>query len=314
MNFQGTIVFIDGEFKRYEDVHLGLMNHAFLYGTGCFEAMRGYRSLDGQELRILAAREHFERLMNSAKILRMNVQFTVAELVDAVSALVERNGYREDIYIRATLFKSGEQLGVRLHDLQDSLALVAIPYSGYYGAANRLHAGVSSWKRVDDNAAPARAKITGSYINSALAKTGAVDAGFDEAITLTDSGHVAEASVANIFLRRGRVLATPSINDNILEGITRRIVLELLRDDESLEVVERSIDRSELYIADEVFITGTAVGVTPICTIDHRPVGNGSIGPITTRLQQIFDGDLRGESPIIERYLAHVSIGGIVSR
>lgn len=306
MSYNGTVVFVDGEFRNYEDVNIGLMNHAFLYGTSCFEAMRGYACKD--EVRVLGAPAHFDRLAHSARILRMSLNFSTRELTDAVLALIQRNQYTRDIYIRATLFKSSEQLGVRLHDVADSIAIVAIPFDGYYATSGALRAGVSSWKRVEDNAAPARAKIGGIYINSALAKSEAAANGFDEGITLTEDGHVAEASAANIFIRRGNTLLTPSVTDNILEGITRRIVIDLVRAQGEYTVVERSIDRSELYIADEIFITGTAVGISAIGSIDHRPVGDGTPGVLTKMLQHVFGPDLRAEIPILLPYLDSIEV------
>jgi branched-chain amino acid aminotransferase len=281
-------VFFDGEYKRYKDVHLGLMTHALHYGTGCFEGIRAYWNGNQEQLFALLVRPHFKRLRNSAKILQIELPFTEDEMVEATVEILRRNGYREDVYVRPLAFKSAEEIGVRLHNLRSSFAIYTAPFGAYVDVEKGIRCMVSSWRRIDDNAAPARAKVTGIYVNSALAKTEANQNGFEEAIVLTQEGHVSEGSAENIFIIRDGVLVTPPASENILEGVTRNVIMELASQDLGLKVVERSIDRSELYVADEVFLCGTGAQVSPVLEIDRRIIGDGDMGPITRELQKIY--------------------------
>jgi branched-chain amino acid aminotransferase len=281
-------VFFNGEYKQYKDVHLGLMTHALHYGTGCFEGIRAYWNPNQDQLFAILVKPHFKRLRNSAKILQIELPFTDDEMVEATVEILRRNGYREDVYIRPLAFKSAEEIGVRLHNLKSSFAIYTAPFGAYVDVEKGIRCMVSSWRRVDDNAAPARAKVTGIYVNSALAKTEANQNGFEEAIVLTQEGHVSEGSAENIFIVRDATLITPPASDNILEGVTRNVIMELATEDLGLKVVERSIDRSELYVADEVFLCGTGAQVSPVLEIDRRLIGDGNMGPITRELQKIY--------------------------
>src|SRR4030081_3963869 len=244
-------VSLDGEVKRYADAHLGLMPHALHYGTGVFEGIRGYWSAEHEQLFLLKLREHYRRMQNSVKVLKLKIPISLDELCTTSIELIKRNNFRQDVYIRPLAFKSSEEIGVRLHNLKDSFAIYVTPFGNYVEVDGGIRCMVSSWRRIDDNAAPARAKITGIYVNSALAKTEAQENGFDEAIMLTHEGHVSEGSAENIFLLRDGRVYTPPTSDNILEGLTRLAVMELLSKELDIEVVERCIDRSELYVADE---------------------------------------------------------------
>jgi branched-chain amino acid aminotransferase len=281
-------VYFDGEFKQYKDVHLGLMTHALHYGTGCFEGIRGYWSETQRQMFLVLVEPHFRRLQQSAKIVRIELKYGIQEMTEATLEILRRNRFQEDVYIRPLAFKSSEEIGVRLHNLDDSFAIYTAPFGAYVDVENGIRCMVSSWRRVDDNAAPARAKITGIYINSALAKTEAMDNGFDEAIVLTHDGHVSEGSAENIFVVREDTLITPPESDNILEGVTRKVLMKLAREDLGLPVVERSLDRSELYVADEVFLCGTGAQVSPVIDIDRRIVGDGAVGPVTKALQDLY--------------------------
>jgi branched-chain amino acid aminotransferase len=281
-------VFIDGEFKQYKDVHLGLMTHALHYGTGCFEGIRAYWNPNQEQLFAIMVKPHFVRLRQSAKILQIEIPYTDEEMADATVEILRRNGYREDVYIRPLAFKSSEEIGVRLHNLKESFAIYTAPFGAYVDVDRGIRCMVSSWRRIDDNAAPARAKVTGIYVNSALAKTEANQNGFDEAIVLTQEGHVSEGSAENLFIIRDGVLITPPPSDNILEGVTRKVIMELASADLDLKVVERSIDRSELYVADEVFLCGTGAQVAAVLEIDRRTIGDGEMGPITRELQKLY--------------------------
>jgi len=299
-------VYLDGEVKRYADAKVGLMTHALQYGTGVFEGIRGYWSPEHEQLFVLKLREHFRRMQNSVKVLKLKIPMNLDELCQTSVELIRRNNFRQDVYIRPFAFKSSEEIGVRLHNLKESFAIYVTPFGNYVEVDGGIRCMVSSWRRIDDNAAPARAKITGIYVNSALAKTEAMENGFDEAIMLTHDGHVCEGSAENIFLLRDGKVFTPPTNDNILEGLTRLAVIELLRKELDMEVVERSIDRSELYVADEILLCGTGAQISPVIDVDHRPIGDGQVGPMVSRLQKLYFDIVRGRSNKYRSWLTPV--------
>jgi branched-chain amino acid aminotransferase len=296
-------VYTEGEFKAYGDAKVGLLTHGLQYGTGCFEGIRGFWVPQERELFLLQLAEHYERLAISAKILLMKLPHSVDELVAITAELVARNRFETDIYIRPCIFKAAEDIGVRLHNVADQFAIVPVPFTRYLDGSEGLKAGVSSWRRADDSSAPPRAKITGLYVNSALAKSEAIANGFDEAIMLSHDGHLAEGSAENIFLIKRGVLYTPDPSQNVLEGCTRRSIIEIAQDEFDLKVVERSIDRSELYGAEEVFFTGTAAGLIHVSSIDHRIVGDGRMGPITRKLGEFYAHAVRGDELAYTRWL-----------
>ncbi|MBC7248891.1 MAG: branched-chain amino acid transaminase [Anaerolineae bacterium] len=289
--------FFKGQFVPIEEAKVSIMTHALNYGTGCFEGIRAYWNEEAEQLYVFRMKEHYQRLLHSARILHIALPYTVGQLGDLTVELLRREGYRQDAYIRPLAYKCSEGIGVRLHDLEDDLAIFAVPFGRYIEREEGARAGVSSWRRVDDNAAPARAKITGAYINSALAKTDAVLNGYDEAIVLTQDGHVSEGSAENLFLVKDGRLITPAVTENILEGITRATLIELAREELHLETIERRIDRSELYTADEAFFCGTGVQIAAIVEIDHRPVGDGRMGPVVKRLRALYFDVVHGRVP-----------------
>ena len=295
--------FLNGGYVRIRDAKISVLTHAFNYGTGVFEGIRAYWNAEADQLYVLHLREHYARLHRSCRIMRIDLPYTVDELAGITVEILRRCGYREDAYIRPIAFKSSELIGVRLHDLESAFTVFAVPFGNYIDVEHGISCAVSSWRRVDDNAIPARGKITGAYVNAALAKTEAMEAGFDEAIVLTDDGHVSEASAANLFIVRNGTLVTPPATDNILEGIVRGSVIGIAGD-EGLPVEVRRVDRTELYVADEVFLCGTGVQVSPVTSIDHRPVGGGQIGPIAERLSRLYFDAVRGKS---ERYRSWVT-------
>ncbi len=292
-------VYFQGEMRRYRDCHLGPMTHALHYGTGCFEGIRAYWNDSQQQLYLFRVQEHYERLRQSTRILKIALPLGTDELTAVTADLLGRNQFRSDVYIRPLAYKSTEDIGVRLHNLEDAFLIYAQPFGNYIEAARGARCMVSSWRRVDDNTAPARAKITGTYVNSALAKTEAYENGFDEAIVLGQDGHVCEGSAENLFMVRKGTLITPPVYDNILEGITRATVMQLWAEDLGLPVLERSIDRTELYVADEVLLCGTGAQLSPVIEIDHRPVGDGEIGPYSRQLQRLYSQLVRGQ---VEKY------------
>jgi branched-chain amino acid aminotransferase len=270
------------------DAKIGIMTHGFNYGTGVFEGIRGNWNADEETIYLFRIDDHIRRLRESAKIIRLAIAQSNDELFDLICEVVARSGIREDQYIRPLAYKSSEVLGVRLHDLEDDLLIFVAPFGPYLDIEKPIRCQTSSWRRVDDTSIPARAKLTGIYINSALAKTEAIDNGYDEAIMLNNDGHIAEGSGENIVVVRNGRLLTPPKSDNVLEGITLQTVIQLAREELGIETEERTIDRSELYIADEVFLTGTAAHVTAVAEVDNRMIGDGNTGPITKQLQNIY--------------------------
>lgn len=289
--------FFQGRIVPYSEAKVGVMTHALNYGTGCFGGIRGYWNEEEEQLFIFRPHDHFHRFLQSAKLLSMELGHNEEQLTQILLELVRTEGYRQDCYIRPLAYKDDEMIGVTLNNLHDAFTMFAIPFGRYVENDNGAHVTISSWRRVDDNAIPARGKITGAYINSAFVKTDAVRSGFDEAIVLTRDGHVSEGSAENIFMVRDGVIYTPPVKDNILEGITRRTLMTLAREEMGLTVVERSIDRTELFIADEVWLCGTGVQIAVVTRIDHRPVGAGVVGPIMTELRDLFFRVVRGRLP-----------------
>jgi branched-chain amino acid aminotransferase len=297
-----TIVYFHNQYMELRDANVSILTHALHYGTGVFEGIRGYWDEPQQELFLMRPLDHFLRWKRNCGILRIAVPETPEMLCEIAAHLIPRNQFRTNIYIRPIAFKSAERVGIYPDD-QSALAIIPLPFGDYLPSQDGLHAGVSSWRRVEDNAIPGRAKICGAYVNSVLATDDARRSGFDEAIFLTEDGHVAEGASCNIFMVRNGKLITPSPSDNILEGITRDSVIELARRELNLTVVERSIDRSELYVCDELFFTGTAAEVAPIVAVDHRPVGAGVVGEIAGRLRRLYCDATRGRLPQYRKWL-----------
>lgn len=275
-------------------------------GIGVFEGIRGYWNEEKKEIYLFRLKEHFERQNNSAKITYIHIPYTVEELCKIAAEVVRRNHFREDVHMRPLAYKSSEQITSKslvLTSLEDGYAISVNPMGRYLDVKKGIRCCVSSWRRVDDNGAPARAKITGIYINSALAKTEAVENGYDECIFLNSEGKVAEGSAENLFLMINGQLVTPSTNQSILEGITRRTIIELVKQEWGMDVVERAIERTELYTADECFLTGSGAEVTPVVSVDSRPIGNGGVGAFTSKLQQLYHDVVRGRVPKYHHWL-----------
>ena len=278
----------DGEVVPYQSASFGFLTHALNYGTGFFAGIRGYWNAEEGQLFVFRPEDHFRRFCDSGRLLRMELRFTPADLTRGLLDLLRAEGYRENVYIRPVAFYGDQSIGVRLHNLTPVVGMAAVPFGSYLGKEDGIHVAVSSWTRVSDNVIPARGKLAGSYVNSALAKTDAVLAGFDEALLLNDQGHVCEGSVENVFVVRNGAVATPPVTDDVLEGFTRATVMQLLSGDLGQTVVERSIDRTELYLADEVFLCGTGAEISPVTRVDHRPIGSGRIGPIAAAVRERY--------------------------
>lgn len=291
-----TQAFFEGQFVPFEQAKISVMTHAFNYGTAVFEGIRGYWNDAHQQLYVFRLHEHSERLLRSGHLLRMQIPYTAADIDSLIVELLRREGYRTNVYIRPLIYKADEIIGVRLHDLHDQLTIFATPFGRYIEKEEGASLCVSSWRRNDDNALPPRGKVAGGYVNSALIKTDAQLKGFDDAVVLNQDGHVSEGSAQNFFMVRDGKLITTPITANILEGITRSTVLELARNELGLQTQEREIDRSELYLAEEVFLCGTGVQIAAVASIDHYAIGTGRIGPITRQLRDLYFRVVNGEA------------------
>lgn len=298
--------FFRKQFMPLSEAKIGILTHALHYGTACFEGIRGNWDSQQERFCLFRLRDHYKRLLNGCRLLRMSIPYSLDELCQLTEELVIRSGYQEDVYIRPVAYKSSEALGVRLHNLEDDFFIIVTTLPPYLDTQNGVRCCTSSWRRVDDTMIPPRGKICGIYVNSALAKTEAWENGFDEAILLTHEGHVSEGSGENIFLVLDGKLVTPSSTDDILLGITRDTVITLAKNELGIDTIERQVHRSELYLAEECFFTGTAANIAPILEIDHRPVGQGRIGRITSELQRIFARVILGRDPKYAHWYALV--------
>ena len=286
-------VFMNGEYVEADKAVLPVRTHAFLYGTSVFEGIRAYYNKEENQMYAFRVREHYERLLKSAKVMWMKTPYSLEKYCKITKDLLRKNEYRTDVYIRPTLYKSSIKVGPTLTDNEDSFLIFTTPFGDYFDADAGLKLCVSSWRRTSDNAIPPRAKVSGAYANSALIKTDAHEAGFDDAVVLSESGQVTEGSAMNIFLVINGVLTTTTTTDDILVGVTRNTVIELARE-LGIPVRERAIDRTELYLADEVFCCGTGAQIVPVESIDHRLVGDGKIGKITKQIQSLYYDVVKG--------------------
>lgn len=298
MSTNNRFAFFEGEIVPIEQAKISIMTNALNYGTGCFEGIRAYWKSETQQLLVFHLRAHMERLKRSCHILMMDLPYSTDELCQITLDLLRHEGFRTNTYIRPLVYKSESRIAVQMNDMADSFALFALPFGQYIAGAS-ARVCISTWRRIEDNIMPARAKPTGAYLNTALAKTEALLNGYDEAIVLSDDGQVSEASSANLFIVRNGTLITPPMSSDILEGITRQLVIDLAQTELNAPIVERAIDRTELYVADEVFFCGTGVEIKPVIEIDRRPVGDGQIGPISGRLVRLYDDVVHSR---IDRY------------
>lgn len=299
-------VFFEKQFMPLENAKVGVLTHALHYGTACFEGIRGNWNSEQNRICLFRIQDHYKRMLNGCRLLKMKLPYAVDDLCQLTIELLNKGSFREDVYIRPLAYKSSQAIGVRLHGLEDALLIVATTLGSYLGK-DRVRCCTSSWRRVDDTMIPARGKISGIYVNSALAKTEAEENGFDEAILLSNDGHVSEGSGENIFIVINGTLITPPSTDNILLGITRNTVIELAKNELGIDTIERSLDRSELYFADECFFTGTATHIAPIIEIDNRIIDAGDIGKITGDLQKLYKKVITGSNPKYDKWYTFVS-------
>lgn len=305
-----SIAYFGEKFIPLREANINIMTHAFQYGTGVFEGIRGYWNPEENQMYIFRMKEHYERLHNSCKLIRLELQKSVEELCEITVELMKKNKPSCDMYIRPNVYKAGLVIGPVLINKNgmnpSALSITTLPMGDYVDISKGLHVCVSSWSRVEDNALPARGKIQGSYVNSALSKTDALLGGYDDAIVLSSDGHVSEGSAMNLFIVRDGKLITSGVSSNILEGITRATIVELAKNEFGIETVERQIDRTELYVADEAFFCGTGAQVSPITKIDHRDVGAGKIGPISKKLQDLYFDVVKGKKAKYKSWCAPV--------
>ena len=299
------VAYFEGEYVALGDAKVSVMTHAFMYGTAVFEGIRAYWNEDQGVLYGLKLREHMERIRRNAGMLLMTDLPPIDELVRIVVETIRRNDFRQDAYVRPCFYKSGLSVGVRLHNLPHELVVLAVPFGNYIDVDKGVRIMTSTWRRNADDALPARGKIVGGYVNMAFQKSEAELNGFDEALVLTPDGHASEASAANMFVVRDGVLLTPPVSDDILEGVTRRAILELA-ETFGIPVETRSIDRSEIYVADEMFLCGTGVQLSPVIELDHRPIAGGAIGPITKRLHEAYFAAVRGNDKRFMHWLTPI--------
>jgi branched-chain amino acid aminotransferase len=304
-SLEDLICYFEGAWVPMREAKVSIMTHAFMYGTATFEGIRAYWNADQRRLYGVKIREHVERIRQSCRILLMKDVPSVDELTRLIVETARRNAFQQDVYIRPSFYKSTAAIGVRLHDLDNQLYIIAVPFGNYIDTDAGVRVMTSSWRRNADEALPARGKIVGGYVNMAFQKSEAELNGYDEAVVLTASGHVNEASAANLFIVRDGVALTPPVSDDLLEGVTRKALMELLAN-EGIAVEERSIDRSELYVADEVFLCGTGVQVSPVVEVDHRSVGSGQIGPIGRLVRDRYFDAVRGRLPEYSHWLTPI--------
>jgi branched-chain amino acid aminotransferase len=299
------LIYFENDFVRLSEARLPILTHALHYGTGVFEGIRGYWSSEFRELYLVRCEEHYKRWKANCRILGIDPKPAAGELAHLTADLIRVNHFETDVYIRPLSYMSGTKVGIR-PDGSHRFAIIPVPFGRYLPSENGLHAGITSWRRIQDNAIPARGKICGAYVNSVLATMEAKANGFDEAILLNEDGHVAEGASCNIFIVRNGTLITPPPQDNILEGLTRACIMDLAWREMGMRVIERSIDRTELYMAEEIFFSGTAVELSPVTRVDHRDIGDGCVGPLVTRLRTLYTDATHGRKPAYQHWLLPV--------
>ena len=293
-----ALAFFRGHVVPLSEANVNVTTHALHYGTAVFEGIRGNWNADQDKLYVFRMREHYERFLQGCRIMLLNIPYDVDALCEITLDLLKRCGYKQDLYIRPLAYKSEERVAnLKLQDLGSDFTLMVVPFGAYIDVEGAIRCCTSSWRRVDDTIIPPRVKISGHYVNSILAKTEATLSGFDEAIMLTQDGNVSEGSGENLFLVSNGVIHTPLVADNNLTGITRDSAISIAVDELGLKIVERQIRRSELYLADEIFLTGTAAHVTPVGELDMRPIGEGGVGPITQKINEMYLDIISGNNP-----------------
>lgn len=305
-NLDNAVAYFEGKYVPLAEANVNIMTHAFMYGTAVFEGIRGYWNETHQQMYVFRLREHFERMLDSMKIMHLETKLNADDLSSIVVELLRLNQPNSDMYVRPSAYKCARRVGPGLDNNPTDICIFAVPLGNYFAGQSALKVQVSSWRRLEDNAIPARAKIVGAYVNTALAKTDAALSGFDDCIVLSENGHVSEGSAMNLFMVKNGQLITTSTTENILEGITRGTIIELVRDSFGLQTHCRPIDRSELYTADELFFSGTGAQIESIGSVDHRPIGNGQAGPLAFKIRDAYIDICRGNNSKYQGWLTPV--------
>ena len=306
-----ALAYFRGRTVPLSEANVSVMTHALHYGTAVFEGIRGNWNEDQGQMHVFRMREHYERFLQGCRILMLEIPYTVDDLCRITVELLQGCGYREDLYIRPLAYKSAERVAnLKLHELDSDFTLMTVPFGSYIDTDGAIRCCTSSWRRIDDTIIPPRVKIAGHYVNSILAKTEAVMAGFDEAIMMNQDGTVSEGTGENLFLVSNGTIHTPQVSDNNLTGITRDSAIQLAKKEMGLDTVERTIRRSELYLADEVFLTGTAAHITPVGHLDNRPVSDGEVGPVARALRDLYADVVRGNNPEYLHWCSQVPMEG----
>ena len=304
-----SLAFFKGKITPLEDAKVGIMTHALNYGTGVFEGIRGNWNEDKGAIVVFRLREHYDRMIRGCKILNIELPYSVDDLIGITTELIKKCGYKEDIYIRPLAYKSEEKVAnLKLHELASDFTLMIVPFGNYIDNEKSIKCQTSSWRRPDDSMMPTGVKLSGLYTTSILAKTEAIMAGFDEAILLNHDGSVSEGSGENLFMVIGDEIITPAETENCLLGITRDCVVEIAKNEMNIEVSSRKIHRSEIYLADEIFLTGTAAHITSVGSLDNRKIGNNDVGPLTKELQSIYFKAVRGNNSKYQKWCTEVKV------
>jgi len=302
---ESNIIWIDGLLYESQNAKIHILTHSLHYGTAVFEGIRCYKTQKG--LAIFRLKDHLKRLFDSAKIYFMNIEYSMKELEDAIIKTIKKNGL-DECYIRPLVYFGHGKMGVYPLNNKVSVSIAVWKWDEYIKKENNeqgIRLMVSSWMRIDGRTMPVHAKATANYANSALARIEAIKSGFDEAILLNTAGKVVEASAENIFIVKNKTLITPPISSGSLEGITRDTVLALAKEDDILTEI-RDISKDELYLADEIFLTGTAAEIKSVGEIDNRMIGNGKTGTITKRMKRLFEQSIRGNHKYSEKWLIYI--------
>lgn len=300
-----NIIWIDGFLYESQNAKIHILTHSLHYGTAVFEGIRCYKTQKG--LAVFRLDDHLKRLFESAKIYFMNIEYSKKELEDAIINTIKKNGL-DECYIRPLVYFGHGKMGVYPLNNKVSVSIAVWKWDEYIKKENDeqgIRLMVSGWMRIDGRTMPVHAKATANYANSALARIEAIKSGFDEAILLNTAGKVVEASAENVFIVKNKTLITPPVSSGSLEGITRDTVLALAREDNILTEI-RDISKDELYLADEIFLTGTAAEIKSVGEIDNRMIGNGKTGTITKRMKRLFEKTIRGNHKYSEKWLKYI--------